>query len=189
VAATYVPPQTPTTVGTGRIAVHVVGAVRSPGLYWLAQGARVSEAIQVAGGWTGDADATSVNLAAVLQDGQQVVVGRIQPVAGGEASAGQNPTPAAPEPTAPPPPPTQTATSPAPSTPATTSPPPEPTVISLNQATLEQLEALPGIGPRLAQRILYYRYEHGGFRSVDELANVDGIGPQRLQELRPYVRP
>lgn len=179
---TYTPPPS---ISQAQIAVHVVGAVRQPGLYWLPAGSRVADAITAAGGWTGDADAGSVNLAAVLVDGQQVPVGRIKPI-----DANLKPVPGsatAPETAAPPG--VAAAAPPVGTSAAVAAPAPPATPLSLNQATLEQLDNLPGVGPELAKRILYYRYEHGGFRSVDELGNIEGIGPGRLLELRPLVRP
>jgi competence protein ComEA len=150
------PAQTAATAGP-KLVVHVVGAVRRPGLYRLPDGSRVDDAIRRAGGATGKADLSLLNLAAPLADGQQVVVPR----------AGE-PTPAAAAPA--------TGANGLPSGP-----------VHLNTATLEQLDALPGIGPVTAQKILDYREEHGGFRSVDELDAVPGIGPARLEQLREVV--
>jgi len=155
--------------------VHVVGAVRDPGVYRLAPDARVHDAIRRAGGAGSRADLTQVNLAAKVSDGQQIVVPR----------RGAAATPGAPQ-TAP------SAAAPAPSAaapaaaaaPGVASGPP----IDLNTATLEQLDTLDGIGPATAQKILAYRTEHGGFRSVDELAQVPGIGPKKLAALRARVR-
>jgi competence protein ComEA len=186
-AVTYTPPADSSLRPSGRVAVHVVGEVRRPGIYWLAAGARVADAVQAAGGPTSYASAQSVNLAATVQDGSQVVVGRV--AATGE-SWGASATPR--QATAPP---SQPAPQPAASVPVSrpVTPVPQaaaqPAIVSLNAATPAQLETLPGIGQELARRILYYRYEHGGFHSVDQLAEVEGIGPQRLQQLRPYVRP
>ena len=165
------------------IAVHVVGAVANPGLYWLPPGSRVAEAIGLAGGMTGQASAKSVNLAAIVEDGQQIVVGSTPPLDSGLQSQQLAPPPA----TVPASPPTP---QPLP-TPAPAAKPSTGTVfpLSLNQATKEQLEAIPEIGPELAQRILYYRYEHGGFRTVEELTNVQGIGEHRMGLLRQYVTP
>jgi competence protein ComEA len=61
--------------------------------------------------------------------------------------------------------------------------------VSLGSATLEQLETLDGVGPATAQKILAYRTEHGGFRSVDDLASVPGIGPKKLAAMKPHVQP
>jgi competence protein ComEA len=136
--------------------VHVAGAVERPGLYRVRVGARVAAAIERAGGPTPKADLTGTNLAARVEDGQQVVV----PVRGVVSAASAPPgaaTPAGP--------------------------------ISLATATQPQLEELDGIGPTLAARILEYRDTHGGFRSIEELAEVDGIGEVRLEALREAVQP
>ena len=134
------------------VVVHVAGAVRRPGVYRLAAGARVDDAVRRAGGPTRRAELTAVNLAARVEDGRQVVV----PVRGAAPAAGP-PAPAAPR------------------------------KVDLNTATEEQLDALDGVGPVTARRILAHRAEHGGFRSVDELGEVPGIGDKRLAALRPLV--
>lgn len=186
-AVAYVPPP-PTIAGVQHIAVHVIGAVRSPGMYWLPAGSRVADAIAAGGGMSANADFASVNLAALLQDGQQIEVKALAPV-----NADLKPAPGG----APPPAPASGVAAPAPAT-ATRLPQPSTSAgqsptpsypVSLSQATLEQLQTLPGIGPELAKRILYYRYEHGAFRSIDDLVAVPGIGPGRLAEIRPYLRP
>jgi competence protein ComEA len=136
--------------------IDVVGAVRRPGLYRLPTGARVADAVARAGGVTRKAELALVNLAALVADGEQVVV----PVRG-EAAVGASGGGAL-----------------APSGP-----------VHLNSATLEQLDALPGVGPVTAQKIVDYRTQHGGFDSADELDAVPGIGPARLSDLRPLVAP
>jgi len=141
-----------------RVYVHVAGAVRRPGLYRLGENTRVGRAVELAGGPTKKADLAATNLAARVEDGQQILV----PVRGAAAA----PAPVAATGTA------------APSGP-----------ISLASATQAQLEELDGIGPTLAARILEYRDEHGGFRSVEELGEVDGIGEVRLAALREAVQP
>jgi competence protein ComEA len=141
-----------------RVYVHVAGAVRRPGLYRVREGARVAAALARAGGPKPRADLTSTNLAARVQDGQQVVV----PVRGVAPTAAAGP---AAGPTS--------ADSP----------------ISLATATQAQLEELDGIGPTLAARIIEYRDAHGGFRSVDEMGEVEGIGEVRLDALRDAVQP
>ena len=135
------------------LVVHVVGAVRRPGLYRLREGSRIADAVARAGGATRRADVSLVNLAAPIADGAQVVVPR-------RAAPGA---------------------SPAPGTPAGP--------VHLNTATLEQLDALPGVGPTTAQKILDFREEHGAFTSVDELDAVPGIGPARLEQLRELTAP
>ena len=140
---------------------HVVGAVRRPGLYRFPDGSRVAEAVARAGGATKAADLALLNLAAPLTDGAQVVVPRGAPVGVTSGAASGTGSGAA--------------------------TPPGP--VSLNAATLEQLDALPGVGPSTAQKILDYRTEHGAFGSVDELDAVPGIGPARLEQLRELVVP
>jgi competence protein ComEA len=146
-----------------RIYVHVVGAVRRPGLMTLATGSRVADALQRAGGPGPRADLATVNLAARVIDGQQIVV----PAVGSAAS----PPPAAAAPAAG-----------GPSNGAATG-------VHLSTATVEQLDGVDGIGPTLAQRIIEYRDEHGGFRSLAELAQVEGIGEKRLATLRDALQP
>jgi competence protein ComEA len=159
--ATVPPPirVAPVSVATRKPAlvfIDVVGAVRRPGLYRVRTGARVADAVARAGGPTHAAELELVNLAALVADGEQVVVPRRGvPVAGGGAGGGN-----------------------APSGP-----------VHLNSATLEQLDALPGVGPVTAQKIVDYRTKHGGFGSVDALDAVPGIGPSRLADLRPLVAP
>ena len=144
-----------------RVYVHVAGAVKRPGLYRLRHGARVAAALARAGGPTRRAELTGTNLAARVQDGQQVVVpvrGQVaQAAATGATGAGGQGAPAG--------------------------------RLSLATATQAQLEELDGIGPTLAARIIEYRDEHGGFRSVEELGEVDGIGEVRLEALREAVQP
>ena len=147
----------------GGLYVHVAGAVRRPGLLRVPDGSRVAAAIERAGGAARAADLTAVNLAQPLEDGQQVIVPRRgaggAPAAAGGAGAGTSAGGVG-------------AAAP-----------------SLATATLEQLEQLDGIGPALAQRIIDYRDSHGGFRSVDELREVEGIGEKRFTALRDAVRP
>jgi competence protein ComEA len=144
--------------GGGRLVVHVAGAVRDPGVYRLAAGARVDDAVERAGGATRRADLGGLNLAAELDDGRQVLVPERARGGGGAAVAGG----AAPEP--------------APGQP-----------LNLNTATLEQLDELSGIGPLTAQKILDFREELGGFGSVEELGEIPGIGEKRLASLREEV--
>jgi competence protein ComEA len=186
-AVTYTAPQEPAAPRATTIAVHVVGAVARPGMYWLRAGSRVADALALAGGLSAEADQSSVNLAAPLSDGEQIKVLALPQ----KPPEGASSTPASPAASSVP---ATSAPPPAAEAPAAVPPPkaqglPFPLPLSLNQATRQQLEALPGIGPRLAERILYYRHEHGGFRTVEELAEVPGIDKRRLANLRPYVRP
>jgi competence protein ComEA len=158
------PPVMPTgtvaaTASAKAVVVDVVGAVRRPGLYRLTEGARVADALARAGGATARAQLDLVNLAAPISDGEQIVV----PRRGAAPPAAGAPSGGA------------------------TGLPAGP--VHLNTATLEQLDALPGVGPVTAQKILDYRQEHGAFGSVDELDAIPGIGPARLEQLRDLVAP
>ncbi|WSC69375.1 ComEA family DNA-binding protein [Streptomyces sp. NBC_00121] len=161
-------PGPPPTGGPGgRIVVDVSGKVRRPGIYPLPSGARVADALRAAGGVRTGVDLTGLNRARVLMDGEQVVVGappgpQAFGATGGAAAGGAAAGAGAG---------------------ATTGP------VSLNSATVEQLDTLPGVGPVLAQHIVDYRTQHGGFRSVGELREVNGIGDRRFADLQPLVRP
>ncbi|SEH13962.1 competence protein ComEA [Thermoleophilum album] len=156
--------------------VHVVGAVRRPGVYRLPDRALVARAVAAAGGADRAADLTALNLAARIEDGQQVVVPRrgAQPAG---ASAGV---------------PTSPATAGGAGGAGSSAPGARAAAaggkLSLRTATLEQLEQLDGIGPTLARRILAYR-ERRGFRSLDELREVEGIGEKRFEALREQLAP
>jgi competence protein ComEA len=145
------------TAARATIFVNVVGAVRRPGLYRLREGSRVATAVLRAGGATRRAQLELVNLAALVSDGEQIVVPRRGGGGAAAVSSGGGAVAAGP--------------------------------VHLNSATLEQLDALPGVGPVTAEKILAYRQEHGAFGSVDELDAVSGIGPARLEQLRDLVAP
>jgi competence protein ComEA len=146
------------------VVVHVLGKVKHPGVVTLPSGSRVEEAIKAAGGVRPGAGTGTLNLARKLVDGEQIPVGVRLP----------SPAPGAPPPGQLPP---ESAAPAAPGTP-----------VDLNTATAAQLDQLPGVGPVLAQRIVDYRTQHGGFRSVDQLQDVDGIGARRFADLKPMVR-
>lgn len=147
----------------GQIVVDVSGKVRDPGIRRLPSGSRVADALRAAGGVRPGVRAEGLNRARFLVDGEQIVVGApgAPPPVGAGAGAGAVPQ-AGGGPSAP---------------------------VSLGTATVEQLDTLPGVGPVLAQRIVDYRTQHGGFRSVDELRQVDGIGDRRFSDLRARVGP
>jgi competence protein ComEA len=144
-----------------RIAVHVVGAVQQPGVYHLAAGSRGDDAVRLAGGATSQADLKQVNLAAVLVDGQQLWIPRR-----GERipnNSVPNTVPNAPRNGV-------------------------PALVDINQATVVDLDRLPGVGPSTARAIVDHRTRNGPFASVDDLLAVRGIGPAKLAELRALVR-
>jgi len=161
------------------IEVHVLGAVKHPGVVTLAVGARVQDALDRAGGVTKAADLGDLNLAQPIADGQQIYVARdggqsqvrdpvTVPAGGGAASAGSDPT---------------AATGSAGATPggATGAP------VNLNTATVDQLDQLPGVGPVTAQKIVDWRTQHGRFESTEQLQEVDGIGPKTYADLASMV--
>jgi competence protein ComEA len=147
----------PASASSPSLVVDVAGAVRRPGVYRLSQGARITDAITRAGGLAKGADSSLVDLAAPLADGEQVLVPSTAGASGGGAAAAGG---AGSAPSAP---------------------------VDLNTATAEQLDALPGIGPVTAQKIVDYRQQHGPFRSVDDLDAIPGIGPARIANLEGLV--
>ncbi|TNM41289.1 DNA-binding protein [Nocardioides albidus] len=139
------------------VTVDVAGKVRRPGIVVLAAGARVTDALQAAGGPRKGVDLTPLNLARVLVDGEQIVVGApatgSAPSTGSAGGAGGGSGP----------------------------------LVNLNTAGLSELESLPEVGPVTAQSIIAWREAHGGFTSVDELLEVDGIGDKTLEQISPHV--
>src|ERR1700761_9306921 len=144
---------------SGDVVVDVTGAVRKPGVYRLPEGSRVQEAVQRAGGATGKAELDSLNLAARLADGQQVVVPESVPGAppGAPAAAGTGTEEDGP--------------------------------ISLSTATAAELDTIDGIGPVTAEDIIKFREEHGGLSSIDQLDEISGIGPATMEALSERLQP
>lgn len=136
-----------------KLRVHVAGEVLRPGVYELPFGSIVQDAIDAAGGLSADASQGRVNLAAGLEDGQQVYVPELSEAAPPRSDPGSTAE-----------------------------------QISVNTATAPELERLPGIGPVLAQRIVEYREQHGPFQRLEDLLEVEGIGPSKLENLQEYVR-
>ncbi|MFD5278076.1 ComEA family DNA-binding protein [Pseudarthrobacter sp. NPDC058362] len=152
----------------GRVVVHVAGAVAKPGVVQLPPGSRVHQAITAVGGAAAGADLNRLNLALVLADGQKILVPR-------EGDARHpDPTAAAPE-------------GAAPGVEGSSAGGADSPKVNLNSATLEELDALPKVGPVLAQRILDWRKDHGSFKSIEDLDAVDGVGPKMLEALLPLV--
>jgi competence protein ComEA len=150
------------------IVVDVSGKVRDPGIHRLPAGSRVADALRAAGGVRPGTKTDNLNRARFLVDGEQVVVGAPAPAATPGIGSGSTTTGGS----------TGSAAGGAPAAP-----------VSLSTATVDQLDTLPGVGPVLAQHIVDYRTQHGGFRSVDELREVNGIGDRRFADLRNLVRP
>lgn len=173
VSSTVPRPDPPTAENSDHsVVVSVVGLVQQPGLVTLGPGARVADAISAAGGPLNGADTVGLNLARHIVDGEQIVVGIATP-AGRPAALGSSVGPAHTGPAV---------NSPKPSGPKPSGP------VDLNTATVEQLDALPGVGPITAAAIVAWRQGNGSFSSIDQLGEVDGIGPARLEKLRPLVR-
>jgi competence protein ComEA len=144
------------------VTVHVVGSVRRPGVYRISGGGRVDDAVAAAGGLLGSADQAAVNLARMVNDGEQIAVpakgatavrggapGASGAVGGGVPGAGAK--------------------------------------IDLNSATAEQLDTLPGVGPATAKKIVDDRTQNGPYRTVDDLLRVPGIGAKKLDALKDLV--
>lgn len=151
------------------VVVDVKGAVRRPGVYRLATGARVLDAVERAGGLSGRADRRGVNLAARVTDGGEVIVPRrgergvntVPGTAGGTSAGSAAATPSA--------------------------APGEPLALDINTATAQELELLDGVGPATAAKIVAYREQAGGFRSIEELDAVSGIGEAKLAAIRAQL--
>ncbi len=160
------------------IQVDIQGAVQQPGLYELPYDARVEDAIKAAGGPTGDTKA--LNLAERLYDGQKITV----PAAEGSAIAASREEPSVSSKPAP-----ASSSEPVPSHEPSPSASETPNLekININTAGKEQLMELPGIGEVKAEAIIAYRESSGGFRAVEELLNVKGIGEKTLEKLRPLI--
>ena len=152
------------TASPAEIVVDVAGWVRHPGVFRFHQGDRVIDAIHRAGGARRKADLQSINLAALLTDGEQIIVGR-----GG--ASGSSPS-------------SSGVTS---GTGSTGSGGEAGQLVNLNTATLDELETLPGIGEVLGQRIIDYREQHGPFGTIEDLMNVSGIGDKRFADLKPHI--
>lgn len=141
--------------------VHVLGAVHKPGVVQVSEGARVHDAIAAAGGLTAKAHLGSLNLAAPVSDGMQVMVASGPEQTSTTSADDQGP----------------------PAPPGSSGGP----LVNLNTSTQAQLETLPGVGPSTAGKIIAWRDQHGKFSRVEELQEVDGIGPKTFERLRPLV--
>ena len=167
VAARAAADLTPIAVSSMSITVHVAGAVNNPGVYKLRSGARFNDGVIAAGGATDQADLNSVNLAMLLNDGEQIyilkrnekphtITAQRSPSSATGGSAGSGNSKVA--------------------------------IININTASLAELEQLPGVGPSTAKAIIDYREKNGAFVTVQDLINVRGIGPAKLDEILPQAR-
>jgi competence protein ComEA len=150
------------------IVVYICGAVVQPGVYDLESGARVADLLKCAGGASAKADLSAVNLAAKLSDGQQIVVPKRGAV--GVAAVGSATGSAV----------GSAGTGAADGGSATA-------IVNINTATSVELDALQGVGPATAQKIIDYRTANGPFKTIEELKNVSGIGDAKFAALKPYV--
>jgi len=147
------------------VTVHIIGAVPRPGLYEFAEGARVQNAIDAAGGILAEANVNAINLAALLEDGQQLDIPYIDGIVPADDTTVELPSS------------TEVATS-----------DPNVELVNINTATLEELDTLPGIGPTTAQKIIDYRTTNGPFAAIEDITNVSGIGPATFENIKTLIK-
>ena len=151
------------------IAVHVIGAVPRPGLYEFAEGARIQDAIDAAGGLLASASVDTINLAALLEDGQQLDI----PYKAGEEPTTSNSN--------------DDTSLELPGATEESSAGSSQDLININTASVEELDSLPGIGPTIAQRIIDYRDENGPFQTIEDILNVSGVGPSTFDQIKDLI--
>jgi competence protein ComEA len=173
--------QAPTPTQATEVVVHIAGRVKKPGLYHLPLNARVDDALKAAGGALADADLDAVNLASIIVDGKQLYIPSKKPEISKPIKVDQAYVPERLAPAT-----AQSNTRNDQSSSAKLHTPGE-GVVHLNSASLEGLQRLPGVGPAYAQRILDYRKEHGGFKRIEELMEVSGIGPKKFEKMRAFL--
>jgi len=159
----------PTTGLITEITVHIAGAVKTPGVYQFRVGARINDGVVAAGGATAQADLDSVNLAMLLSEGEQIYIPKrndkphiiVQPrfTSSNNLNSSNSATN------------NELQIS-----------------ININTATAIELEQLAGVGPSTAKAIIEFRQKNGGFKTVEDLLNVRGIGPAKLSEILPQAR-
>lgn len=145
---------------TEKIIIHITGCVKEPGIIEIAEGSRINDAVELAGGLTEDADITNVNLAYVLEDGMKIKIPSINDeeneiyIIGDVESNETNQSNG---------------------------------LININKATQEELDELPGIGPSIALKIIQYREENGEFKSIEDIKNVSGIGDSKYSDIEELI--
>lgn len=173
-------PQPPSPSDFGKVVTHVTGCVKAPGVYALDEGKRVIDAIRTAGGAKPHADLEALNLAAKVTDGSRIYVppkgAAVSPPAGVRISFAPTATSSR----------AGLAGSASRSSSSKLTTPGEGTV-SINAADSSELQRLPGVGPSTAQKIIEYRGQIGRFTTVEQLMDVKGIGPKKLERMRPFV--
>ncbi|WGW13871.1 helix-hairpin-helix domain-containing protein [Saxibacter everestensis] len=162
--------------GQSEFKIHVVGAVRKPGLVTVQAGSRVDDAIELAGGAAAGADLSRINLARQLVDGEQLYVPKV-----GEAAPGPPSAPASGPGQAPP------SDGAAPGNPGHRDSGSQSSLVNLNTASATELDELPGVGPVTAEKIISWREANGGFTAIEDLMDVPGIGPKTFAELKDLV--
>ena len=171
-AATALPvaPETPAPSPPEEILVHVAGAVVKSGVYRLPQGARVTDAIDAAGGPSAEGVKDALSLAEPLVDGQKVIVPTKKELESAPPVAFTAPSPSGGSGSA-----------------SGASKPAAPAKVNVNAGTVAQFDALPNISPTVAKNIVDYRTKYGPFKKLEDLDKVSGIGPATLEKLRPYL--
>lgn len=148
-----------TPIDGGDVTIYISGQVKNPGVYTLPGPARINDVVEAGGGLTGEADAGSINLAAPVQDGEHIHVPEPGEAPVGSGASGGDQTGAG----------------------------DGSGLVNINSAGAEQLQALPGIGPKLAEAIVQWREAHGAFSAIDDLLDVPGIGSGKLEQLREFA--
>lgn len=157
----------PGSAGEAKWVIYVTGFVKKPGVYEIAAGSRVYQALEAAGGFAADADQEGINLAAPLQDGEHLRFpginekgSRTEPPSTTRPAGQDQPAPNTPKPSA---------------------------LININTCSAAELTSLPGIGPKTAELILAYRKENGGFARIEDLLLIKGIGPKKYDAIRNLI--
>jgi len=164
--------------GSGPVTVHVVGAVLHPGVYELPAAARVCDAVEAAGGMTGNAAQEAVNLARLVTDGEQIAVPTKDDYQKATAGAGTMMGSGA----------SKGVVSPGGASAENPGAPSAGTIVNINTADATALDALPGVGPSTAAKIVADREANGPFETPDDLGRVSGIGPKKLEQMKAFIR-